>query len=127
MKRILIAVTLTLSGLLLTGCGSGVEKDATYDEPADLAKAINGVSDLGCDEEYDYGVERYGWINIPCDHTAAALYESEHKRQEIYAKNPLEPGERRISGPNWSVTGAQFDIEELHDVLGGEMENPPGE
>lgn len=40
-------------------------------------------------------------------------------------KNPLEQGEERLDGPNWTFTGQRDDVEAVQAVLGGEIDTPP--
>lgn len=112
-------------GLVFTACSS-VEKDATYDSGADLAKAINTVDDFSCDTDpLEETLEKYNWVSILCDNSHAAIYATGLQRNIVEKKNPLEQGEERLEGPNWTFTGQRDDVEAVQAVLGGEIDNPP--
>ena len=103
-KPILVAA---LGVLLLAGC-AGPEKDVEYESINDFAAAYEkGLGDgTECDRtENDIG--DYGWIQTNCGGTILMMFTSDDKREEIRRKNPVEPGERWVDGPNWAIEADQ--------------------
>lgn len=122
MKKTLITTTLA-AALTLTACGPSVEPDSTYETTEDLAEAINSAGDFGCEPRHsEEGLRDNGWISVQCDQSWGAIYESKATRNWVYGKNPLEQGEARLTGPNWSFTDGRRNIESAQNVLGGSVE-----
>ncbi len=126
MKRTPIAAALTLSTLLLTGCG-GVMKDATYESVIDLRDAVISAdvvcpgsslrrddSDPG--QEYEYlkcgdGLE----LNvITGEDVEGAL--------STVGIGAILSGFNYLEGPNWVIFSADAStLDKLNQELGGEV------
>lgn len=125
MKHTLTAIA-GVALIALTACGANVEKDATYSSGTDLAKALNTVDGISCDENpHEESLEKYNWVGIPCDNSHAAIFATSLQRSIVNKKNPLEEGEERLDGPNWNFVGQRDDVEAVQAVLGGEIYEPP--
>lgn len=119
MKHTLTA-TLAAALITLTACGNSVEKDAAYDTAEDLAEALNTIDDYRCKNiSDDHMLATEGRATVSCATMAGSIYTSDHTRQWLYERNPLEPGERRLEGPNWFMHGDQYLMEDIQEHLGG--------
>lgn len=125
MRKRTTLTALTVSALLLAGCGSGVEKDATYESPEHLAATVNKVGGWECSEDPDTYTdtrEEYGWMQITCgSFDGIGLFNDAATRDTVVEKSLRRPGDYALVGRNWVVFGDQFEIEDLQVDLGGEV------
>ncbi|CEA09903.1 hypothetical protein BN1051_03281 [Arthrobacter saudimassiliensis] len=116
------SVALAVAVLALAGCGAP-EKDAEYQSLNDFAAAYeDALSQDGVVEcrRVDTDLSDAGWGQTQCgQRTVLMLFTSDEKRDEIFAKNPLEVGERWIQGPNWALVAPQYEAEAAREALGG--------
>lgn len=118
--------------LLITGCSSGsIEKDARYDDVMDLRDAYvasEAIENPSCkDEPTQDAMAEQGWQAITCgSNTVMLITDSAAVLHEMNERDTkyLEPRQRILTGPNWSIRGPQFDIERLQEALGGEIIQP---
>lgn len=120
MKKLI--APLALAALILTGCGAGIEKDATYDHVNDLAAAYEkSVDGTECGRT-ELDINTSDWVYVNCDGSDfAELFNSDAAREEIKQKNPLKTGQQRLEGSNWVIVADQYKIEEAKKSMGGEV------
>lgn len=121
-----------LSLLLMAGCSSGsTEKDAHYDgvmELRDAYVASGAIDEPDCkDEPTQDAMAEQGWQATTCGmNTVLLITDSSAVLTDMNERDAkyLEPRQRILTGPNWSIRGPQFDIERLQESLGGEIIQP---
>jgi hypothetical protein len=119
---LLASCVIAVGAIELAGCAT---KDyTTYQfKSTDQLAGVIGWQCVGGDEvETRNSIARFGFMNDPCDDGYINLWNSDAKRDEIQGKpfNAMKPGTCRIEGGNWTVGGAQYQVEEAAKKLGGE-------
>lgn len=129
MKRLIpITAIGVVAAIALTGCGPDIEKNATYEEPQDLAQALNAVADLDCEEDPDKYTDtrsELSWMQFGCGpHGVGALFATNTQRDEVVSKH-LDRGDAeergRLVGSNWAYFGSLGEVDALHAELGGRI------
>lgn len=128
MKKLLPVLAAT--SLVLVGCGTSVQKDASYKSALDLRDAYvasGAVKEPDCDEKITQDAKaKWGWQTVNCGmNTVLLVADSQSALDEQVAKD-LKYGTARqaiLVGPNWLVRGPEFEVKDVQKSLGGQIKS----
>lgn len=122
-KRAIGAAAVTV--LALTGCGSSIERDASYGTVESLGKAVSSVLDIDCGKGAGNSASA-GWDQDTCgDKAVIGVFTNAKTQKEVRAKNPSGPGVKIVEGPNWIVWAKNGAEKAVQDKMGGQIVEPP--
>lgn len=129
MKKLLPASTAV--SLLLVACGgTTLQKDASYKSALDLRDAYitsGAVKEADCDEKITQDAKaKWGWQTVNCGMNTVLLVADSQSALDEQVAQDLKYGTAReaiLVGPNWLVSGPEFEVKDLQKSLGGEIKN----
>ena len=123
MKRHIAAAA--AAGILLTGCGPSVERDASYGTVESLGKAVSSVLNIECGKGAGNSATT-GWDQDTCgDKATIGVFTNAATQKEVRAKNPTKPGSKIVEGPNWIVWAKNGAEGQVQEKLGGHIVEAP--
>lgn len=104
----------------IAGCGQTNWAEHNFEKTTDIAALIDWECTNDTKEYSQRQLREDGFAHTPCTEGAINLWVSDAKRDEFRA-SPLDAGQCRIDGGNWTVSGTQYKVEDAHKKLGGEL------
>lgn len=127
MKLTTFAVTLVCT-VLLSGCGTTVQKDASYKDVMalrDAYVAANVVNDPKCEDKPTQNAKAdQGWQATTCGaNTVLVTFDNSAARDKMVAQDVKYKTARDavLAGSNWEARGPEFEIKALQEKLGGTL------
>lgn len=117
------------SAALLTGCGTTIQKDASYKDvmalrDAYVAAAI--VSDPKCQDKPTQDAKAdQGWQATTCGANTVLLVADNSATLNKMVSQDVKYKTARdavLVGPNWEARGPEFEIKDLQGKLGGKLQ-----
>lgn len=114
---------------LLTGCGTTIQKDASYKDVMALRDAYVAagiVTDPKCEDKPTQDVKAtQGWQATTCgQNTVLLVADNSATLSDMVAKDVKYKTARNavLVGPNWEARGPEFEIKGLQGKLGGQLQ-----
>ncbi|MCX2747164.1 hypothetical protein OOZ51_04960 [Arthrobacter sp. MI7-26] len=131
MNRIAFALIGTaVATLALTGCGSSIQKDASYSDVLGLRDAYvatGAVADPKCDSKVtEDGKAQWGWQTVNCGMNTVLLVADSQSGLDQQVTTSVKYAASRESilvGANWMIRGPEFEVKAVQAKLGGQLKN----
>jgi hypothetical protein len=120
-----LLVSFTVAAALVSGCGTPVQKDASYGTVEELGRAVKNVVEVDCGKGTGNSAKN-GWDQDTCgDRAVIGVFTNPQTQREVKAKNPTSGGSVIVEGPNWIVWAAGGRELQIQDRLGGAIVQAP--
>jgi 3-keto-L-gulonate-6-phosphate decarboxylase len=115
--------------VLMSGCGTSLQKDASYKDVMALRDAYVAagiVSDPKCEDKPTQDAKAdQGWQATTCGaNTVLLVADNSTTLNKMVAQDVKYKTARDavLVGPNWEARGPEFEIKELQGKLGGKLQ-----